>query len=112
MGGPLFSRDLLWLLLAAVLFTEGTAMVIPPLITIEQQMSDICSSWQISFVNLSTISDPKDIQSELEMKSPRIIIASIEKISDLAVQKGLMNVRLEYVALDEAQVSKLTKFST
>ena len=63
-------------------------------------------------MNLSAISDPRDIQSELEMKCPRIIIASIEKISDLAVQKGLMNVRLQYVALDEAQVSKCTKFST
>ena len=94
--------------LAGVLITGGTALVIPPLLTIEKQMCDICREWKIVFVNLSSFSDPYEIQMELEVKKPRIIIASVEKISDVKIQKGLMNVGLDYVALDEAQVcSKL-----
>ena len=90
--------------LASVFVTGGTALVIPPLLTIEKQMCDICQEWQIAFVNLSSFSDPNEIQLEVETKKPRIILASIEKISDLRIQKGLVNVRLDYVSLDEAQV--------
>ena len=88
---------------ATVLFTKGTALVIPPLLTIEKQMCDVCDDWQISYLNLSTLS-PQDILSAIESISPQIIIASIEKISDLNVQKALLNVHLDYVAIDEAQV--------
>ena len=91
--------------LATVLFTKGTALVIPPLITIEKQMCDICEAWKISYLNLSNFSSPQHIQTEIESKNPQIIIASIEKISDLAIQKALINVKLDYVAIDEAQVS-------
>ena len=90
--------------LATVLFTKGTALVIPPLLTIEKQMCDTCEAWKISYVNLSSFSCPQDIQTEIESKHPQIIIAAIEKISDLAVQKALINVKLDYVAIDEAQV--------
>ena len=91
--------------LTTVLFSEGTtAMVIPPLITIEKQMTDICDHWDISYINLSSVSNPKDIQLKIETAQPRIIFASIEQISDLEVQRGLMNISLQYVALDEAQV--------
>ena len=91
--------------LATVLFSKGTALVIPPLLIIEKQMCDICVKWQISYVNLSSFSNSKDIQTDIESKNPQIIIASIEKNSDVAVQKALMNVKLDYVAIDEAQVS-------
>ena len=90
--------------LAAVLFTEGLALVIPPLITIEKQMCDVCDQWNIEYLNLSSLSDPKDIEVEIEVKKPHIIIASIEKISDALVQKALMNVKFEYISVDEAQV--------
>ena len=90
--------------LATVLFTEGTALVIPPLLTIEKQMCDNCDSWGIRYVNLSTFSNIDELQTELEIVNPHILIASVEKISDSMIQKALMNVKLEYVAIDEAQV--------
>ena len=95
--------------LVTVLFTKGTALVIPPLLTIEKQMCDICDKWGISFLNLSNFPNPKDIQTEVECNNPLIIIASIEKISDLGFQKALLNVKLDYVAIDEAQVIIKTK---
>ena len=45
----------------------------------------------------------------LLQNDPQIIIASIEKISDLNVQKALLHVHLDYVAIDEAQV-RLIKY--
>ena len=95
--------------LVTVLFTKGTALVIPPLLTIEKQMCDICEAWRISFLNLSTFSNPREIQTEIESNSPQIIIASIEQISDLGIQKALINIKLDYVAIDEAQVGKTQK---
>ena len=91
--------------LTAVLFTEGTALVIPPLLTIEKQMCEVLNAWNISYLNLSVYSNPQDIATDLESKSPRIIISSIEKISDRMFQKALINIKLEYVSIDEAQVS-------
>ena len=67
-------------------------------------MCDVCEQWNIAYLNLSSLSDPKDIEVEIDVKKPRIIIASIEKISDALVQKALMNVKFEYISVDEAQV--------
>ena len=90
--------------LATVLFTKGTALVIPPLITIETQMSEVCQKWGIRFLNLSSFSE--DLDAEIQSTGPRIIIASVEKISDSKIQKSLLNLKLDYVAFDEAQVQE------
>ena len=94
--------------LAGVLFTGGVALVIPPLITIEKQMVDVCKSWKISFLDLSAFSNPEDIDAMIQCTDPKIIIASVEKISDSKVQKALLNLKLDYVAIDEAQVNVYT----
>ena len=88
--------------LATVLFTNGTALVIPPLITIETQMMEVCQMWGISCLNLSSFSE--DLDAVIQTNGPRIIISSVEKISDSKIQKSLLNLKLDYVAFDEAQV--------
>ena len=67
-------------------------------------MSIVCEKWGIDYLNISTIEVPK-IGAKLDELKPRIILSSVERISNLEVQKQLGNIRLAYIALDEAQVS-------
>ena len=80
--------------------------MIPPLVTIEHQMCLVCEAWGIKYLNLSAL-DESSICDQITETKPRIIISSIEKISDQSVQKQLFNVSLEYISLDEAQVNFL-----
>ena len=82
---------------------QGCALVIPPLQTIEYQMTQVCESWGISYLNLAAI-DEKLIGEEIAAVKPKILISSIEKISTPSVQKQLFDLHLEYISLDEAQV--------
>ena len=84
----------------------GTALVIPPLQTIEQQMIRICGEWGIECLNLSAV--PQDeIGEQITTLKPKILISSIEKISDPGVQKQLLNIKCSYIAIDEAQVIRV-----
>ena len=81
----------------------GKAIVIPPLITIQMQMANICSSWNIPYLNLSE-TQPLQIQEKIDSEDPKILLASIEDISNPTIQAQLQNTDVAYVALDEAQV--------
>ena len=81
-------------------------MVIPPLQTIESQMCKICEDWGITYINVSVV-DVNTIRDRLINENPRIIVASVEKISDPCVQCQLRDLKLNYIAVDEAQVFKL-----
>ena len=83
--------------------------MIPPLQTIEDQMTKICSEWNISCVNISKC-PTEDIGFMLSSTKPRIIIASIEKVNDYNVQKQLFDLKLCYIAVDEAQVSNFLSY--
>ena len=78
--------------------------MIPPLQTIEDQMTKVCSEWNISCMNISKC-PTEDIGFMLSSTKPRIIIASIEKVNDYSVQKQLVDLKLCYIAVDEAQVT-------
>ena len=87
-----------------MLFLDGVGIVIPPLISIEYQMEQVCQSWKIPYLNISGI-PATEIMSSLKSASAKIMIASIESISDVAVQKAIQNLSVNYVAVDECQVS-------
>ena len=82
----------------------GTALVIPPLQTIQHQMCMVCEDWGITYLNLSSI-DGSTIGDQIAEYAPQILIASIENISDPIIQKQLFNLKLEYISVDEAQVT-------
>lgn len=77
--------------------------MIPPLLSIEYQMETICKDWNIPFCNISS-TPPSEIVSSLKSADAKVIIASIEKISDVKVQKAIQNIKVNYVAVDECQV--------
>ena len=67
-------------------------------------MTGVCESWGISYLNLADI-DEKLIGEQIAAVKPKIVISSIEKISTASVQKQLFDLQLDYISLDEAQVS-------
>ena len=77
---------------------DGQAVVIPPLITIQQQMSKICEAWKIPYVNLSSITDRKATQDLNSGQAPKIILASIEDLTDATIQKYLLSLKISYYA--------------
>ena len=81
----------------------GKAIVIPPLVTIQVQMAGICDSWDIPYLNLSEI-NPLEIQEKIDREDPKILLASIEDITNPVIQSQIQNVDVSYIALDEAQV--------
>ena len=82
----------------------GTALVIPPLQTIQIQMETICTNWGIPFVNISGITNPEDIPEILNQSNPKVILSSIEDISREEIQTHLQLLKIAYVAIDECQV--------
>ena len=83
----------------------GLAIVVPPLQTIQMQMACVCEEWGIPHVNLSDIQNPSEIQHKIDEAKPKIILASIEDISNHAVQSQLQTLDIKYIAIDECQVS-------
>ena len=85
--------------------TLGLAIVIPPLQTIQMQMASICEGWGIPYLNLSDITSPSEICLQLAEIDPKIILCSIEAISDHVIQTELQSLDVSYIAIDECQVA-------
>ena len=69
-------------------------------------MENICTDWNIPFLNLSSITSPADIPELLKQTSPKVILSSVEDISKEEIQSELQLVDVAYVAIDESQVLK------
>ena len=90
-------------LAASLFFSEGVAIVIPPLISIENQLERVCAEWNIPYLNISSLSKD-EIMTSVASSEVKIVIASIEQISDVAVQKAIRNLKVNYISVDECQV--------
>ena len=77
--------------------------MIPPLLAIEYQMETICKKWMVPFCNISGLSAAEIIPSLISSQA-KVVLSSIETISDLNVQKAILNLKVNYIAIDECQV--------
>ena len=68
-------------------------------------MINVCKEWHIPYLNLSDIPNPENIAAELSSVKPKILLCSIEDISKAEVQNSLQMVDIQYIAIDECQVS-------
>ena len=68
------------------------------------QMTVVCQRWDIPYLNISDVINPVEIASKLEETDPKIILCSIEDISNPAIQAQLQSLEVSYIALDECQV--------
>ena len=82
----------------------GQAIIIPPLQTIQMQMSLVCKKWGISHLNLADMKNLDEISNKIDELNPKIILCSIEDVSDEATQRRLQKLDVAYVAVDECQV--------
>ena len=69
------------------------------------QMANICESWSIPHLNLSDIISPTEITAKLQEIDPKVILCSIEAISDHTIQSELQSLNVSYIAIDECQVA-------
>ena len=90
-------------LATSLFFDSGVALVIPPLISIEAQLENQCKAWNIPFLNISSV-EISDIGPSIVSSGAKIILASIERISDVHVQKAVRSMRVNYISVDECQV--------
>ena len=74
------------------------------------QMVAICETWEIPHLNISGVTNPGEIAARLVDTDPKIILCSIEDISDPSIQAQLQSLNVSYVALDEAQVLRASLF--
>ena len=88
--------------LGTILAMDDQAIVIPPLVTNQMQMANICEAWKIPYINLA---DNQNLERLSGEQKPKIILASIEDVADAATQRKLINLDVAYVAVDECQVS-------
>ena len=71
-------------------------------------MATTCQEWGIPYLNLSEVQDPAEIPEKLAQINPRVILSSIESISDPNVQRFLQSLEVAYIAVDECQVCFVT----
>ena len=67
-------------------------------------MSLVCERWGIPYLNLVDTRSPGEIKQKIEELEPKIILCSIEDVSEEATQKILQTLDVAYVAVDECQV--------
>ena len=70
-------------------------------------MASICEEWNIPYLNLGDVRSPSEIPERLSELAPKVILCSIEAISDPAIQSHLQSLEVGYIAVDESQVSKV-----
>ena len=58
----------------------------------------------IPYINLADTKNPDKISKKIEELEPKIILWSIEDISEESIQKNLQKLDIVYVAEDESQV--------
>ena len=69
-------------------------------------MAKTCAEWQIPYVNISEIPNSQDIKLKIDEVKPKVILASIESVSQEEVQSCLQRLDISYVAVDECQVNQ------
>ena len=81
------------------------SLVVFPLVSIEQQAQKVCQDWSIPYLSLDE-TKPEDIASVLEAMEPkpRVITATITKVSIVEVQRALRRLPIATICVDEAQV--------
>ena len=67
-------------------------------------MASNCVAYEIPYLNLSDVHNPDEIQTKIDEVDPKILLMSIEDVSNPLVQSELQNLDIRYIAIDEAQV--------
>ena len=97
---------LILLLGKPVLFSGGISLLVAPLVAIENQCRDVCSTWEIPFLSLDE-TKAEDILTAANEKRPLVVTTTITRVSQEEVQAALRQLPIATICVDEAQVGSL-----
>jgi hypothetical protein len=79
-------------------------LIIPPTLLIDHQMQQLMTTWGTTFLHLDKVK-AEDLAATIQREKPAILLSSIERLKDKTVLTALFTIRLDYISVDEAQVS-------
>ena len=92
-------------MILASLESDKSAIIILPLLNLEQQMERDLTRIGISYTNLTT-AKVENLEQELKEKKPAIILTNVEALGDKSKREALRKSRLQvgHISWDEAKV--------
>ena len=101
---------LILLLGKPLLYSGGISLLVAPLVAIENQCREVCSTWETPFLSLDETKAEDMLTAANEMK-PLVVTTTITRVSQEEVQAALRQLPFATVCVDEAQVGSLLKKS-
>ena len=82
----------------------GPAMIILPLVALEDQFGAEMEKLGIRFLSL-TNTPVENMEEQILDQNPRVLLTNVESLNNSAVQRKISKLKLSYIAIDEAQVN-------
>ena len=89
-----------------LLLSGGISLLVAPLVAIENQCRDVCSTWEIPSLSLDE-TKAEDILTAANEKRPLVVTTTITRVSQEEVQAALRQLPIATICVDEAQVGSL-----
>ena len=103
----IFCRVVLGLLL---LCPGEISLLVAPLVAIENQCRQVCTTWGIPFLSLDE-TKAEDILTAATENRPLVVTTTITRVSQEEVQAALRQLPIATICVDEAQVGSISKKS-
>ena len=81
----------------------GKAVVIVPLVALEDQFGDAMERLGIRYLSL-TSTYVETLEGQIQELQPLVLLTNVESLNDSGIQRKISKLKLSYIAIDEAQV--------
>ena len=80
-------------------------MVILPLVALEDQFGAEMDRLGIRYISLTSTSI-ETLVEQIEETKPYVLLTNVESLNAIAIQRKISQLKLAYIAIDEAQVCR------
>ena len=84
-------------------------MVILPLVALEDQFGAEMDRLGIRYISLTSTSI-ETLVEQIEETKPYVLLTNVESLNAIAIQRKISQLKLAYIAIDEAQVCRIACF--
>ena len=81
----------------------GKAIVIVPLVALEDQFGDAMERLGIRYLSLTSTS-VETLEDQIQELQPLVLLTNVESLNDSGIQRKISKLKLSYIAIDKAQV--------
>ena len=81
-----------------------TAIVILPLVTLEEQVEQEMTKLGLRYVNL-TSTPLESLADKINETVPQVILGNVESLTSPEIQRKISRLKISYIAVDEVQVA-------